>query len=312
MAGGMVDPNAPDNGQRSGMIDKLELFLALARERHFGRAAEACNISQPTLSSAIKQLEEQLGVQLVRRGARFQGLTAEGERTLEWARRIIGDTRTLQAEMRAAKAGLSGNATIAAIPTALAMVHELTTALSARYPDVTYTILSRTSAQILEMVGNLEADIGITYLDNEPLGAVLSIPIYRESYLFVTARESPPAARSTITWKEAAQATLCLLTPDMQNRRIVDGYISQSGATARPIIETDSVIVMVSHVMNGRCSGILPGKTAGMFEGFERIRLIPLTDPVGSHVVGAVAARNDPHTPLVDALLRQCREMAVD
>ena len=83
------------------MIDKLEMFIALANERHFGRAAETMRVTQPTLSSAIRQLEEQLGVQLVFRGSRFQGLTPEGQRTFDWAVRIVGDARTLREEMRA-------------------------------------------------------------------------------------------------------------------------------------------------------------------------------------------------------------------
>ncbi|MDY6859946.1 MAG: LysR family transcriptional regulator, partial [Pseudomonadota bacterium] len=73
------------------MIDKLEMFIALARNRHFGRAAEECGVTQPTLSAAIKQLEEQLGVMLVWRGSRYRGLTPEGARVLEWARQIVGD-----------------------------------------------------------------------------------------------------------------------------------------------------------------------------------------------------------------------------
>ena len=60
------------------MIDKLEYFIALAREQHFGRAAEECGVTQPTLSAGIKQLEDTLGVMLVQRGSRFQGLTPEG------------------------------------------------------------------------------------------------------------------------------------------------------------------------------------------------------------------------------------------
>jgi DNA-binding transcriptional LysR family regulator len=62
------------------MIDKLEIIIALARDRHFGRAAEACNVSRPTLSAGIKQFEEMLGVLLVQRGSRFRGFTPEGER----------------------------------------------------------------------------------------------------------------------------------------------------------------------------------------------------------------------------------------
>ena len=85
------------------MIDKLEFLLALAREQHFGRAAEACGVTQPTLSAGMKQLEEQMGVLLVNRGSRFQGFTPEGERVLDWARRIVGDTRAMRAgDQRAA------------------------------------------------------------------------------------------------------------------------------------------------------------------------------------------------------------------
>ena len=75
------------------MIDRLEFLLALAQEQHFRRAAESCGVTQQTLSAAIKQLEERLGVLLVQRGSRFQGFTPEGQRVLQWARRIVGDMR---------------------------------------------------------------------------------------------------------------------------------------------------------------------------------------------------------------------------
>src|SRR5919205_3257789 len=107
------------------MIDKLDFVLALARERHFGRAAEACGVTQPTLSAGVKQLEEQMGVLLVNRGSRFQGFTPEGERVLDWARRIVGDTRSMREEVDALRHGLAGRLRIAAIPTTLAMVANL-------------------------------------------------------------------------------------------------------------------------------------------------------------------------------------------
>jgi DNA-binding transcriptional LysR family regulator len=109
------------------LIDKLELLLALAKERHFGRAAEACGVTQPTMSTSLKQLEEALGVMLVKRGSRFQGFTPEGERTLDWARRIVGDARAMRQEINGLKDKLSGEIRIAAIPTVLGMVAALTT-----------------------------------------------------------------------------------------------------------------------------------------------------------------------------------------
>ena len=168
------------------MIDKLEFLLALARERHFGRAAEACGVTQPTLSAGVKQLEEQMGVLLVNRGSRFRGFTPEGERVLDWARRIVGDARAMRAEINALRHGLTGRLRIAAIPTALAMVASLTTPFRARHPNVQFTILSRTSIEVLAQLENLEIDAGVTYLDNEPLGRVTAIPLYRERYRLLT------------------------------------------------------------------------------------------------------------------------------
>jgi hypothetical protein len=101
----------------SSLIEKLELLLALAKERHFGRAAEACGVTQPTMSTSLKQLEEILGVMLVQRDSRFQGFTPEGERTLDWARRIVGDARAMRKEIKSLKDKLSGEIKIAAIAT---------------------------------------------------------------------------------------------------------------------------------------------------------------------------------------------------
>jgi DNA-binding transcriptional LysR family regulator len=159
------------------VIDKLEFLLALAREKHFGRAADECGVTQPTLSAGVKQLEETFGVLLVNRGSRFQGFTPEGERVLEWARRIVGDARAMREEVHALRHGLAGRLRLAAIPTALAMVESLTTPYHARHPNVQFTVYSRTSIEVLTELENLEIDAGLTYLDNEPLGRVTAVPL---------------------------------------------------------------------------------------------------------------------------------------
>lgn len=82
------------------MIDKLEYLIVLAQEQHFGRAAEACGVTRPTFLAGIKQLEHTLGVLLVHRGSRFHSFTPKGESVLEWARRIVGDSRAMQQEVR--------------------------------------------------------------------------------------------------------------------------------------------------------------------------------------------------------------------
>jgi len=292
------------------MIDKLEFFIALARQQHFGRAAEECGVTQPTLSAGIRQLEEQLGVMLVQRGSRFLGLTPEGQRVLEWARRIVGDTRTMREEMRAARTGLAGHMRIAAIPTALAMVRKLTEPFQKRHPDVTFTILSRNSLQVLSMLEDLEIDAGITYLDNEPLGRVTSVPLYSERYHLISAAGSPLADRETVTWKEVAEIKLCLLTPDMQNRRIINLHMSEVGVTPKLMLESNSMIVLFSHIRTGQCASIMPRNVAESFGFPEEIRMIPITEPHAEHSVGLVAAYREPHTPLVSALLHEARARA--
>lgn len=291
------------------MIDKLEFFIALAREQHFGRAAEECGISQPTLSAAIRQLEDHLGVMLVQRGSRYQGLTPEGQRVLEWARRIVGDTRTMREEMRAARKGLAGHIRIAVIPTALAMVPRITEPFQKKHPDVTFSVSSRTSLQVLSLLENLEIDAGITYLDNEPLGRVTSVPLYAERYHLITAAGTPLADRQSVTWREVAGLRLCLLTADMQNRRIINQHMTEAGVAPKPTLESNSMIVLFSHIRTGTWASIMPKNVAESFGFSAEIRMIPINEPEAEHLVGLVATHREPFTPLVSALLHEARRL---
>ncbi|PTW47072.1 LysR family transcriptional regulator [Rhodovulum kholense] len=292
------------------MIDKLEMFIALARERHFGRAAEACGVTQPTLSAAIKQLEEQLGVLLVWRGSRFGGLTPEGARVLERARVIVADTRALREEMRTAKRGLSGDLRLAAVPTALAAITALTGPLTLRHPNLRITVFSRNSAAIVQMLDDLQVDAGITYLENEPLGRVATVPLYAEHYNLVMRADHPLAGREAVPWAEAASEPLCLLTPDMQNRRIVDRHMAEAGAVARARLESNSLLALIAHVQASGWVTILPLRSAQPFLGTGSLVAVPLTEPVAEHVVGLIAPHREPMTPVLDALMEAARKAA--
>jgi DNA-binding transcriptional LysR family regulator len=292
------------------MIDKLEMLIALAREEHFGRAAESMGLTQPTLSSGIKQLEAQLGVQLVWRGSRYSGLTPEGQRVLGWARRIVGDARTMREEMRAVKKGLSGNLRLAVIPTALTTVAQLTVRFGQDHPNVDFTVLSRTSTEILSMIDNLEVDAGISYLDNEPLGRVTTVPLYRESYRFVCSESSPFADRTDIGWEEIAEVPLCLLTPDMQNRRIINQNFLDAGVTVKAKIESNSTVVLMAHVGAGAWATVLPAQMAEFLAAGKPVRIVPLREPMRHHAVGLIAPWREPHTPVLAALLREAASLS--
>jgi DNA-binding transcriptional LysR family regulator len=292
------------------VIDKLEFILALAREKHFGHAAEACGVTQPTLSAGVKQLEEQMGVLLVNRGSRFQGFTPEGQRVLEWARRIVGDSRTMREEINSLKLGLSGRLRLAAIPTALAMVAALTTPYREKHPNVQFTIYSRTSIEVLDLLDNLEIDAGITYLENEPIGRVSNVPLYREHYCLLTSADAPLGNRDSVTWAEVAQVPLCLLTPDMQNRRIIDRLLKGAGGESRPTLESDSMILLYSHVRTGRWASVMPAKIADTLGLTDTIRAIPIAQPKAVQTIGLVVPQREPMTPITAALVAEARRLA--
>jgi DNA-binding transcriptional LysR family regulator len=292
------------------LIDKLELLLALAQERHFGRAAEACGVTQPTMSTSIKQLEEILGVMLVQRGSRFQGFTPEGERVLDWARRIVGDTRAMRQEINGFKDKLSGEIRIAVIPTVLGMVASLTTPLRARHPALRFRIASCTSAEVLGLLENLEVDAGLTYIENEPVGKVRTIPLYNESYRLLTAPDAMFGDRDRVTWKEVGQVPLCLLTPDMQNRRIIDRALRSVGAAATPTLTSNSLLVLFTHVRTGRWASVMPAKLAETLGLSDTVRSIPIVDPVVTYSVGLVISKRDPMTPLIAALVQVARDVS--
>ncbi|GJD95168.1 LysR family transcriptional regulator [Methylobacterium iners] len=292
------------------MIERLEFILALARERHFGRAAQFCNVSQQTLSAGVKQLEERLGVMLVQRGSRFQGFTPEGERVLEWARRIVGDTRAMRQEVASLRRGLSGMLRLAAIPTATPIVAALTTPFRAHHPEVRFSVQSKTSGEIGRLLADLEIDAGITYLENEPLGRVTAVPLYRERYRLLTAVDGIFGTRDTVTWEEVGRVPLCLLTPDMQNRRIIDRHLTNVGRASEPLLESNSMIVLLTHVRTAKWASVMPAVLADSFRLSERVRSVPIVEPDVSHVIGLVVPEREPMTPLCASLIVEARAAA--
>lgn len=265
------------------MIEKLEMFIALARERHFGRAAQTHGVTQPTLSSAIRALEESLGAQLVARGARFEGLTPEGERVLAWARKIVADAREMRAEMRGGRRGAAGVLRLGVIPTAMARVARITGPLLAQNPDLELVIRSASAAEILSGLEAYEFDAGVSYLEGLP-ARVLTAPFYEERYQLVA-----KGAGGAVTWAEAAQMSLCALTSEMQNRQIIDRHLAEAGASGRVRLASNSVIALLSHVARGDWAAIVP---EALVEGLmlpAGVAARPLIAPEVSHPVGIVS-----------------------
>lgn len=294
------------------MFRKYVYLMALARERHFGRAAAACNVSQPTLSNAIRQLEEDLGIPIVERGQRFQGFTPQGQQVLKHARRILAVQEEMNQDLRAAAgAELTGHLRIGVIPTALPSVAHLLGPFARRFPSVRTTMTSYSSRGIQRALDEFELDVGITYLDNEPLSNVRMMPLYSERYFLLVKRTPELEGRTSITWGEAADFELCLLTPDMQNRRIAESAFRMADRTGIPTLESNSIMTLFTMVRHGPWASVVPSQLLTVVAADPALVALPLVAPEVTYVVGMVYADRDPPAPLVQSLLATAAEARV-
>ncbi|MFB4270908.1 LysR family transcriptional regulator [Nonomuraea sp. GTA35] len=293
------------------LLRQLEYLVALARERHFARAAAACHVSQPSLSAAIRKLERELDVPLVRRGQRFAGLTPEGERVVLWAHRILADADGLRQDLSRMREGLSGTLRMGAIPTALTAASLLTTPFCELYPHVRVLLTSLSSREIARRLADFEIDMAMTYLDDEEedFGEVRTSPLYEERYLLLTPSDGELADRRVARWAEVAALPLCLLAPEMRNRRILDANFRQAGAVAVPAIETDTVSALFAHVATHRWSSVIAHAWLHMFGVPEGMRVVRLERPAREPRVGLVVSGTGPESVMARAVLDIARDL---
>src|SRR5258707_9394091 len=116
--------------------------------------------------------------------------------------------------------------------------------------------------------------------------------------------------RDSVSWREVGEVPLCLLTPDMQNRRIIDRALRSVGGEATPTLSSNSLLVLYTHVKTGRWASVMPAKLAETLGLADTIRSIPIVDPIVTYSVGLVIPQRDPMTPLIAALVHTVREVA--
>ena len=166
------------------------------------------------------------------------------------------------------------------------------------------TVLSRSSNEILEQLDGLQIDAGITYLGSETLGRLRSLPLYIERYRLVTGTTSPLARHKSVSWDEVSKLPLCLFTPDLQNRRILDRLLRPTSAEANPcIVQADSTVALLAHVRAGALSTVVSEQVADLLAGAEPFSTIPITGSESGFPVGLVIPDRQPLSPTLRALI---------
>jgi DNA-binding transcriptional LysR family regulator len=277
------------------LLASLRYLVALSEHGHFGRAAQASHITQPALSNAMKALEEEFGVVIVKRGRNYAGLTPEGERVLATAQRMLREHSILQQELGADADRPRGNLRIGAVPTAIPVLARFAAKLQARHPGIVPAVLSMSSPQLESGLERLSLDLALGYTERMTLqGAPLRAwPQYTEHYFLLRRAAQPHRTElqfgPAVRWKEVGELPLAMLTPDMHNRTIIESALVTAGVFVNPAIETNSILTLALAVVEGQVCTIMPGALVGAVRGYRELEALPLVDPAVRTPIGFMA-----------------------
>ena len=286
------------------IVRKLEYLIALARERHFAHAAAVCRVSQPTLSAAIRQLEIEMGVMIVRRGPRFHGLTEDGERVLAFAQLMASGCERLHEELSDRSRELVGTLRVGVIPSAIPLVPNLTVPFHKRYARVNLKIVDLNPPDVLPSLEDDSIDVAISYIGEDVSRTNRTHPLYLETYALLTRKGALRSDKKQISWEEAARLPLCLLAPEMQHRGLLPAGLFGQVSASQPHVETNSISALYSQVRTGAWSSVLPRSLASAVDtngDFEMIALPKSAKPVR---VGVVMPDRELSLPLAEAFFR--------
>ncbi|WP_306316450.1 MULTISPECIES: LysR family transcriptional regulator [unclassified Streptomyces] len=274
------------------LFRQLEYFVAVARERHFARAAESCYVSQPALSAAIAKLERELNVTLINRGHNYQGLTAEGERLVVWAKRILAEQEAFKAEVAAVQSGITGTLRLGTDPTASTTLALPVGAFCSAHPLARVQVRSRLSTKELHrQLRDFELDVAIAHFDPDDQEGLQVVPLYQERYVLLVPDDQFNCHTGSVTWTDAAALPLALLTPDMRIRQLIDKVFANQGLEVTPQVETDSIASLYAHVGGGEWASVVPHTWLRAMPVAGHARALPLVDPeAGAQVSVAIHA----------------------
>jgi DNA-binding transcriptional LysR family regulator len=301
---------------------QLEYFVALAREQHFARAAAACYVSQPALSDAIRKLEHELNVPLIRRGRAFSGLTPEGEQLVVWARRILAEHDAFRQEASTLRGAMAGRLRLGVIPAVAATSALLIDPFCAAHPQARVSLeTSLRSAEVIDLLHRFELDAGIIYREGQDTEGLRVTSLYTERQVLVAPPGLPglPASpglagsadgdEESISWPDVAGLPLCLLNPGMRGRQVLDEALAEHHLTVTPQLETDSVAALYAQIGTGHWATIVPEPWTRVMRPPDGTRILTPRDPgIRSHIVLATVA-TEPEPVLVRALTDIARDL---
>lgn len=267
------------------LLTQLEYFDALARERHFGRAAASCFVTTSTISESVRKLEAEVGVPLVKRGkSSYQELTTEGKLLLLHAREILAAHRRLLDDLSAARGHLEATLRLGVIPSGTAAAAVLVSTLVRRHPGVKVDMSTGlTSEDLITRLRAHQLDAAVVHLPDglrddivlTPLPTVRYVVVLTDTLLDTLHRDCGP--QTPVTAADLARLPTALLSVGMQARTCFDDAVRAAGVTVTPTAETDSVESLIALASTGRWAAVVPEEAAEAHG--HGLRILPMTRP---------------------------------
>ncbi|MBV4366927.1 LysR family transcriptional regulator [Erwinia sp. BNK-24-b] len=236
-------------------IKQLIYLCNLERERHFGRAAEASFVSQPTLSMRLKNLERELGLSLINRSNNFDGFTPEGERVLTWAREIVSVYQGLKLEVESLKHGVSGTLRIGVVPQCSISLTVVLKGIQERYPQLDYRVSVLSADQLLDALNSYTVDVGIGFFE---LATLRELHFQAEllqdggvEVVFHPDHFPQLAGDEPLELNALTEIPFCLAEQTRYFRRYLDSHFREAGIHLRVILETTSVFLLTQGAQVG-------------------------------------------------------------
>lgn len=290
-------------------LTELRYIVAVARERHFGRAAEQCFVSQPTLSVAIKKLEDELGIALFERGAAEVTVTPVGRRIVEQAQRVLEETDVIKHLAARGKDELSGPLRLGAIYTVGPyLMPQLIPLLHKRAPKMPLLIQENFTARLGEMLKNGDLDLIVLSLPYAGAG-IITQPVYDEPFRVVMPAEHAWAKKTRIPAADLCRENLLLLSSGNcfrdQVLQTCPGMQRAAGDSMQQSLEGSSLETIRHMVASGVGITVLPVTAAEAKTARNRLVAVrPFVQPEPARRIALAWRRSFPRPRAVE-LVRQ-------
>jgi LysR family hydrogen peroxide-inducible transcriptional activator len=286
-------------------LTELRYIVAVAREHHFGRAAEACFVSQPTLSVAVKKLEEELGVTLFERGPAEVTVTPAGQRIVEQAQRVLEESARIKEIAAAGRDPLAGPVRLGAIYTiGPYLLPKLIPLLRKSAPAMQLHIQENFTHRLAEMLKSGEVDVILIALPFDEPG-IATQAVYDEAFVIAVPKGHPWEGRKRVSSEELARESLLLLGEGHCFRdQVLDICHTVRSKDRSPIartVEGGSLETIRQMVAGGVGITVLPG-TSVSGSGTDLVRVVPFSKPVPTRRVGLAWRRSFPRPEAIEAL----------